>query len=125
MGERDGYLQPSRERGGRRPSAQLYLGGTLTIDEYLYLRQGYSLLTQSLDDCFLGGEPRCQMPAGPVMAGRVREFPLTEDPLGQTGAPTERRLDSIDLDQVDADSTISGHRLHGYSTVTVLARLRG
>lgn len=125
MGERDRYLQPSRERKGRRPSTQLDLRGALAIGAYLYLRQRYPLLAESLDHCLLGGEPRRQMPAGPGTTGRVREFPLTEDPLGQTGAPTERRLDSIDLDQVDADSTISGHRLHGYSTVTVLARLRG
>lgn len=124
MGERYGYLESSGERRRACSTTQLYPGNTLPVGTYLYLRQGYSVFAEGLHNCLLGGEPRCQVSAGPRMPLCVLELSLTEDPLRQTGATFESRLDPIDLDQIDADST-SRPQVHRYSTVTVFARLRG
>ena len=60
--------------------------------------------------------------AGPGAGGRVGALAVGEDPLGQPRPALERALEPLDVEEVDADAAHGGG---SYSTVTVLARLRG
>ena len=77
-----------------------------------------------------GGPPRIVL-HGELAARGVRALALGEEPERQPGPPFERPLQAVDLEQVQADAhapslACSGVVARGrYSTVTVLARLRG
>jgi hypothetical protein len=64
------------------------------------------------------------MPSGPDTLIRVGKLSRAEKALSQSRAAIQSGLDPIDLDQVDT-YPLSRNRIHIYSTVTVLARLRG
>ena len=63
------------------------------------------------------------------LARRVGALRLREQALGERGPPRQGPLQALDLEQVDADAVHSAQATRransGYSTVTVLARLRG
>jgi len=72
---------------------------------------------QSLEDSLFRGEAGGQT-FGLGMS--VATFTVSEKPLDDPGVTREREAKAIDVNEIDADSG-RGH----YSTVTVLARLRG
>ena len=59
---------------------------------------------ERLRDRLLGAEPRGQVHRGPRARGRVGALAVGEQPLRQRGAPGERALEAVDLQEVDADA---------------------
>ena len=90
-------------------------GSRVAAAEHLDVTGG-NPTAQSLDRGLLGGESRSKVPAGSGPGIRERQLARPEQSLGQPGAPKQRPLDSLDLDQVDPDAGRRGIRGQGVIT---------
>src|SRR4051794_17753228 len=82
---------------------------------------------QRLAHRLLGAEPDGEVLRRPARRRRVRALAVGEQAVGQPGAPFERPFETVDLQEGEADHGVGGGGRAPllYSTVTVLARLRG
>ncbi len=89
---------------------------------------------QEFSHSFLGREARREVQNRPSAPGTVVDLGSREQPVAKPGVALESALESADIDQIEPDARgmrrnderpIFTRRIHVYSTVTVLARLRG
>ena len=105
-----------------RPLFRRSIRGPSSTD--LYVLPGRDTRTQKLAHGFFGSEPRRVAEGGILVLVAVGDLGRGEHAFFQPRMPRECFTETRDLHQVQTDLRTL-RRAHGYSTVTVLARLRG
>jgi hypothetical protein len=69
----------------------------------LDVAQAEAAQPKGLERRLLGGEARREVAGRPTSPGREAKLGGSEEAPGESGTPFERPLETLDLDQVDAD----------------------
>ena len=115
MGQGDLHRRTQLRRTRRRVPGQAHLRGARGLAHDLDVVRVPDLERERLDHCLLGAEARRKVHRGVVSARRVRPLAVGEQPQREAGAPLQRLLHALDLEQVDP---------HGHAAMLLLALRR-